>query len=153
MTAVLQRKDAWQLHARQFRGWAISRRQVTTLTMRSLCASGEYHVSEPRTSEVRIQGARAHMHPCLLFRVYNVHWSHTVWQLPPSLKMSDTRSIPANRERGMLLSRTSLNHSADYRMALNNYLQERGERHTMNWDVYKTGPDHMLTWHASVYSE
>ncbi|EMD32130.1 hypothetical protein CERSUDRAFT_119107 [Gelatoporia subvermispora B] len=49
--------------------------------------------------------------------------------------MSDTRSIPANH----------------YRMALNNYLQERGERRTMNWDVYKTGPDHMLTWHASVY--
>ncbi|OCH91814.1 hypothetical protein OBBRIDRAFT_506606 [Obba rivulosa] len=36
-------------------------------------------------------------------------------------------------------------------MQLNNYLQERGERDTMTWEIYKTGPQHRLIWHAIVY--
>ncbi|EMD32125.1 hypothetical protein CERSUDRAFT_99807 [Gelatoporia subvermispora B] len=41
--------------------------------------------------------------------------------------------------------------SDHWRMRLNNYLQERGERSTLSWDVWTTGPAHRLTWHAILY--
>ncbi|OCH91798.1 hypothetical protein OBBRIDRAFT_703005, partial [Obba rivulosa] len=38
-----------------------------------------------------------------------------------------------------------------WRMRLNNYLQECGERDNVTWEIYMSGPQHRPTWHATVY--
>ncbi|OCH85437.1 hypothetical protein OBBRIDRAFT_313653 [Obba rivulosa] len=41
--------------------------------------------------------------------------------------------------------------SGQWRIQLNNYLQDTGTSHLLTWEIRMSGPHHRPTWHATVY--